>query len=629
MDKRNSRFGRKPEPIDAHLSDELLLLAVDGELAPRDANQVRLHLEACWTCRARLEQINESITGVVEYSNFLIREKFPPSESGRTKFLDSLHRLVEAGSRPTLWNRITGMLNFFSGAAPRQAWITAVALVCMIALLVATFRPVTIVSADEIVRKSAESEKAMVSHVPRPVIYQKFRIEESGPADSGASGGDPSVMRSVERSVVQSVVRSIYSDPIGHRLVEGLDNGEKSDGQAAGRLKDSFAEAQLDWGNPLSLDSYEAWESHHRERAVQVERDDLGLISIRSTVPSGPVSELLLTFRDSDFHPVAEDIFLRNSKRIRVTEAFFEVFSMNVIEPGVFALSGNAELTPKAKPAPPVANPVRTPSEGELLEAEMRVRMALHSVKADLGDQIEIGRGESNSILVQGVLSSDTRKEEVESELQGIRDVQTSLTVPSEPSDSLMSAGAGTVAPDAVLLVEDQPLLQATLKAKFPELEARKSYVDSTLEAARVAMAHAWAVRHLRERYSPEEISELEPSARQMLELLIRDHVTAIRGEVEVESELLKQVLPRLPVSAGDGAVSCSGDEWQSSTQGAFECLEKIQDDTSILLAGSQNSQDANELVREVEETLQVLKKQLPCISSQVSGNFLAETKSN
>ncbi len=297
MDKKNSRFGRKPESIDAHLSDELLLLAVDGELSPRDANQVRLHLEACWTCRARLEQINESITGVVEYSNFLIREKFPPSENGRTKFLDSLHQLVETGSRPTLWNRITGMLNFFSGAAPRQAWITAVALVCMIALLVGTFRPVTIVSAAEIVRKSAESEKAMVSRVPRPVIYQKFRIEESEAAVAGASG---QVAGQVSE---RAVVRSIYSDPIGHRLVEGRDDAGKSAEQALGNLKSSFDEAQLDWENPLSLESYEAWESAHRERAVQVERDDVGLISIRSTVPRGPVSELLLYVSQLRFPP--------------------------------------------------------------------------------------------------------------------------------------------------------------------------------------------------------------------------------------------------------------------------------------------------------------------------------------
>jgi hypothetical protein len=624
MDKRNSRFGRKQEPIDAHLSDELLLLAVDGELSPRDANQVRLHLEACWMCRARLEQINESIIGVVEYSNFLIREKFPPSESGRAKFLESLHRLVETGSRPTLWNRFTQMLNFFSGAAPRQAWITAVALVCMVALLVGTFRPVTVVSADEIVRKSAESQRLMVNSVPQPVIYQKFRIEESKLSIAGASA------QGAESAVVgETAVRSIYSDPIGHRLVEGRDDTGKTDEEAVGSLKDSFAEAQLDWRNPLSLESYEAWASLHRERAVQVERDNVGLISIRSTVPRGPVSELLFTFRSLDFHPVSEDIFLRNSKRIRVTEAFFEVFSMNVIEPGVFALNGAAGAAPERKPAAEAVPVVRIPSEMELQEAEMRVRMALHSVRADLGDQIEIQRGESNSIRVEGVLSSDARKEEVESELEGIGDVQTSLTVPGESADRNEIAEGATVAPDAILLVEDQPLLQSTLKAKFPDLDARKEYVDSTLEAARVAMAHAWAVRHLQERYSPGVSPSLEPSARQMLELLIRDHVTAIRGEVEIESELLKQVLPRIPVSANDAAMSCSGSEWRSSSEATFECLQKIQDDSSILLAGSQNSQDANELVRELEETLQKLKKQLPCISTQVNGNFLAESKSN
>src|SRR5271154_7114811 len=126
VDKQNSRFGRMQMPIDAHLSDEILLLSMDGELSPRHANNVRLHLEACWTCRTRLEQINDSIAGVVEYSNFIIREEFPPSENGHAKFCKSLHRLVEKGSSPSIWNRITRMLRFVRFAPQRPAWIAAV-----------------------------------------------------------------------------------------------------------------------------------------------------------------------------------------------------------------------------------------------------------------------------------------------------------------------------------------------------------------------------------------------------------------------------------------------------------------------------------------------------------------------
>src|SRR3954447_21545365 len=43
-----------------HLSDERLLLLVDGELAPRRAEAARRHLRACPHCRARFDRIEAS-----------------------------------------------------------------------------------------------------------------------------------------------------------------------------------------------------------------------------------------------------------------------------------------------------------------------------------------------------------------------------------------------------------------------------------------------------------------------------------------------------------------------------------------------------------------------------------------
>jgi len=42
---------------ESHLSDQELLLAVDGELPPRDAARVQSHLAACWACRSRNQEI--------------------------------------------------------------------------------------------------------------------------------------------------------------------------------------------------------------------------------------------------------------------------------------------------------------------------------------------------------------------------------------------------------------------------------------------------------------------------------------------------------------------------------------------------------------------------------------------
>lgn len=46
---------------DSHLSDERLLMSVEGELSRRDEKQVQAHLEACWKCRARGQELSDAI----------------------------------------------------------------------------------------------------------------------------------------------------------------------------------------------------------------------------------------------------------------------------------------------------------------------------------------------------------------------------------------------------------------------------------------------------------------------------------------------------------------------------------------------------------------------------------------
>lgn len=52
-------------PNDPHLTDRDLILAADGELPPRRAAEVRAHLESCWPCRVREEELRSTISGFV------------------------------------------------------------------------------------------------------------------------------------------------------------------------------------------------------------------------------------------------------------------------------------------------------------------------------------------------------------------------------------------------------------------------------------------------------------------------------------------------------------------------------------------------------------------------------------
>lgn len=68
----------------AHLTDEQLLLSLEGELQARAEKRVRAHLEACWACRARRKELDDTIAGVVRAYQSEFEEKLPPIEEPRT-----------------------------------------------------------------------------------------------------------------------------------------------------------------------------------------------------------------------------------------------------------------------------------------------------------------------------------------------------------------------------------------------------------------------------------------------------------------------------------------------------------------------------------------------------------------
>ncbi len=80
-----------------HLSDEELLRLADGELSPRRVAEVHAHLAACWDCRARLRQFEETIANFVELHHDTLDSRIPPA-AGPRALLSA--RLAEASATP-------------------------------------------------------------------------------------------------------------------------------------------------------------------------------------------------------------------------------------------------------------------------------------------------------------------------------------------------------------------------------------------------------------------------------------------------------------------------------------------------------------------------------------------------
>ncbi len=91
---------------ESHLSRQELLLAVDGELSPREAGRVESHLAACWACRARQQEIETAIGEFVRFQQQNFDLRIPPSDGPRALLKAHLAKQAEAqGASRLRWPR--------------------------------------------------------------------------------------------------------------------------------------------------------------------------------------------------------------------------------------------------------------------------------------------------------------------------------------------------------------------------------------------------------------------------------------------------------------------------------------------------------------------------------------------
>ena len=96
----------------SHLSDEQLLLELEGEMPRRQQGAIRAHLDGCWKCRARRQEIETAIAGFIQVHQRTQNAALPPLAAARALLKA---RLAEASVAPgrsdgpariARWNRV-------------------------------------------------------------------------------------------------------------------------------------------------------------------------------------------------------------------------------------------------------------------------------------------------------------------------------------------------------------------------------------------------------------------------------------------------------------------------------------------------------------------------------------------
>jgi hypothetical protein len=568
-----------------HLSDEDLIRSLDGELSSRQSGKIDAHLLSCWSCRGRKHVIEEGIRDLVDYQNAVAAPYLPPSMEQRAIFIARLNSMASEIERPWQWNRVLGpVLQFFKLHPVNQvAQIAAILLLAASGMVAYLVRSSSVVSADELLNRSTASYAKTLETTPEPIIVQKLHVQ-------------------IGR---EALTRTIYRDIAHNRATSRTE----ANGTGEERAKAAYAKSSLDWNSPLEPQVYRHWLEGHSRSRERVVQSGVNQLTLQTEFSSGPVAEANLTVRTTDYHAIEESIRFEDQSEIEIAEVSYDVIPFASLPEEVFGFP----LAPVLAriPAQPALR-VLTPTNAELVSAEVQAESALHALGGDLGEQIDISIQPGQGVLIDGVVSDDARRQRLLAALGDILHTRVRLLTVDEAvqqSEATSSAGGSrTATPSVQVMVATPPLLDAQLNSRFPDKDQRIAYVNQALSLAQLASARAWALNRLADRHPSPDIALLDETTRRDLQALLIDHVSVLREDLSSLQNQLAEILSRssntpaantaTPIDAGDGAESQK--DWRGRIRRVHSSTEAIHEAVVTLLttspSGSQNDVEAIEI---------------------------------
>jgi hypothetical protein len=362
-------------------------------------------------------------------------------------------------------------------------------------------------------------------------------------------------------------------------------------------LEQVFRSNQADLGQPLSPANYEAWRRSIRQKSEEVlERklpngDKAMILRVSGQGPFLPNAIVHAEFmvRAGDWHPLEQRLQVQKEDGIvdyAFGEVAFDVIALNALPPSIFA-----DLTPPL-PLPLTvtsrslaASRMPLPDLAELTAAEVEAWYALHSVQACLGRPISVVQVGLSQIEVQGVVETEERRTQILASLRGIphvtpkiRTVAEDWVMPSssevsdEVSDKEKENEVSSSDPDQPGLVEAQNrklAIEDLLEQYFTDGSCAQERDDGKRECIQQKIAElshqavsrsesaqeqAWALSQLAQWYPSLKQDKLRTSARRLLELMVRDHMTALKKELKQFRAQVEPVLSDVLLNAAESA---------------------------------------------------------------------------
>jgi hypothetical protein len=533
-----------------HPTERELLMAADGELVSHEHDAVRRHLETCWNCRARMAEIEGTITQYVQLRRRELDAVLPPIERPKAE----LERLLQAKAiespaiEPLGWIRHLTLWQPF----PRPIWISATAAVTILFVLISTtFAPT--LSASVLINR------AMKAQTQGDLRYQAIEYHVGS------------------RKWVRHTARQFRSENIAVADAE-LDT-----------LSRTLA---FDLSDPLNALQFARWRNalSHKTDSIGHVGDNLELTT--ENRGAGEIVRAHFVVREHDYWPVAERLETRQGDLITISE----------VTRTESAFANRISRIPERAPAIPLSEPADQPkpTAAELAQSELMARVAMHQIEADMGEELRVQPG-SRAVLIVGRTESRAREEQIKQVLATVPWVHTDLRplgAPSVPRVTHVQT-RGTTAQNAPTIPLEQQLSTA-----IPSFDERVEFVNAILTSAESATEHAWALQHLAKRYDERQIRLLSPSSKQMLNLLVQSHDEELRRELDHIDSEISRILGNSHTAIPQRD---TGESWQQSADITLLSVRSLHETILTTLSGS----NGNEIMPTAEEAAQNLRRRL------------------
>jgi RNA polymerase sigma factor (sigma-70 family) len=563
--KLNVGAGEEVSFVEVYSEQDIRLLYLDPTLWPAGPDGdcvVQIGLSDRRTLEARLSYVDSLPTVQVVYRDPLMAYEPAASEvEDESRGERSRARVLP---HVAAWGWLSKLLGRFANpfTVLRPGALAAGLAVLVVAALLFTKLYVPPVSAAELLQRAAAAEESnglsngQVQH--RTVFVEEARADGRGTVtrrrvetwQGGASG-----IR----------LRRLYDEQ--GRLVAG--EWTKSDGTSTIYRKGSAPSASGAASPSELLASGEVWRIEPTaanfkslaagEEGLKVDEKPGAYVVGREPSAEGEgLKGATLWLNKSDLHAFRMTLVVRRGGEAfeyRLIEGGLERKRAEEVPPAVYQLE--PELLGTTKATQGAAEGLK-PGEGEtpqptpltarqtaVASAELEVEVAylLNRIKANLGEQVSMGRTTGGALRVEALVESEARKDIILSALGPVLNNPAVVVDVSTVAEALarreraggrdkltereVFVGAGRIPADAEL--------RAHFAARLADGErvdaAIKQFAAQAMSHSRQALLHASALQKMVGRFTPEDVRALDADARAKWVSMVREHASAYRRE--------------------------------------------------------------------------------------------------